>query len=318
MSRSVEEAARVVRAWLDAGSTDLSDRVRDRVLNEFRTTPQDGSVWSLRGHLQMNTVAKFAVTAAAVVVVSLVGVNLLSQKGAVGGPPPSVAPSPSLATTPGPSPSPSQSEVNSVSADYKIGRHSVTVEGVPFSFDIGATGWEPWAFRVVTVPPGGLHLNKSITGPQGAEGLLYWTGFPYGTYTEPCVKLWTSSVWSSTASVVSAVSTAAGTELVTGPVDVSVGGLPAKYMELRVRENLGCDPGYFHAWPSPIHGEPYAGAFWLTPGAGATLSVWILEVDGTRLFIAGETHVGDNATDQELQQLTQEIHHIVDSIQFEQ
>jgi hypothetical protein len=212
--------------------------------------------------------------------------------------------------------------------DYGIGRHSVTVDGVSFSYDITARGWEPWAWESITVPPGGLQLNKSITGGQGAEGLLYWTAFPYGTYTEPCAKLG-EAVFDpptrladianpkSLADVATSLSSAAGTELVVGSVDVSVGGLPAKYMDLRVRENLGCDPGYFHAWPPPIHGEPYAGAFWLTPGVGATISVWILDVDGTRLFIAGETHVGDGVTEQESAQIRQEIHQIVDSIEFE-
>ena len=33
-----------------------------------------------------------------------------------------------------------------------------------------------------------------------------------------------------------------------GPEDVTVGGRPAKHLVVRVREDLGCDPGYFFTW----------------------------------------------------------------------
>lgn len=311
MNRSHEDATRVVRAWLEEGSTELSDRVLDGVLREFPTTPQDWPFWSQRGHSLMNTFAKFAVTAAAVVVLTVVGVNLLSPSGGLGRPPPPVSPPPSPTPTGQTSPSPFPSDVNFGPGDYRIGRHSVTVDGVPFSFDISTRHWEPW-WRG-GVPTGSLRLNKSVIDGQGAEGLVYWTAFPEGLYTELCASLLDPLVGSSIADIATAVSNAAGTELVTEPMDVSVGGLPAKYVELTVREDLGCDPGYFHVFPAQS-----GGAFWLTPGVGATIHVWILDVDGTRLFIAGETqHIRDGATEQRLAGLMGEIHQIIDSIQFE-
>jgi hypothetical protein len=251
----------------------------------------------------MNTYAKFAVTAATVVVLTVVGVNLLSPSGDVGRPPPSLSPPPSPTPTGQPSPSPSQSEVNFGSADYTIGRHSVTVDGVQFSFEIRTSHWEPW--QRGPEPTGGRNLNKSILPSDGqdAEGIVYWTGFPDGTYAEPCGNLLDLPVGATIADIANAVATAAGTELVTAPVDVSVGGVPAKYVAVMVREDLGCDPAYFHAWQAP-----YGGAFWLTAEVGTTISVWILDIDGTQLFIAGETrHEG----------LMGEIHQIIDSIQFE-
>jgi hypothetical protein len=48
----------------------------------------------------------------------------------------------------------------------------------------------------------------------------------------------------------------------------------------------------------------------MTTDVGTTIRVWIVEVDGKRLFIAGETHADGS-------ELGREIQAIVDSIQFE-
>ncbi len=63
----------------------------------------------------------------------------------------------------------------------------------------------------------------------------------------------------------------------------------------------------------------------MTTDVGDTIRVWIVEVHGTRLFIAGEVHAdtGQDASDEnvwtaaEKAALGQEIEQIVDSIQFE-
>ena len=53
------------------------------------------------------------------------------------------------------------------------------------------------------------------------------------------------------------------------------------------------------------------GPFWGTTDKGDTISVWIVDVDGVHLFIAGETkeHAGSN--------LEQEIQQIIESIRFD-
>ena len=98
------------------------------------------------------------------------------------------------------------------------------------------------------------------------------------------------------------MSRAPGTKLVKGPSDVSVGGRPAKHVVLTVRENVGCDPGFFYTWrPQRL------GAFWLTTGVGDTIRVWIVVVNGKRLFLAAATKAGG---------LEKEIQQIVESIRF--
>ena len=94
-----QEMERIVRSWLEPGLTTLTDDVLDPVLDQLPATPQRRR-WSARRIAHMSAFAKFAMAAAAVVVVAIVGYNLLGPSGAsqVGGvPSPSAAPSSSPA-----------------------------------------------------------------------------------------------------------------------------------------------------------------------------------------------------------------------------
>jgi hypothetical protein len=182
--------------------------------------------------------------------------------------------------------------------DPQTREHVNTADGVPFSFKVPAYGWERF---------GSISLNKSETGPQGAEAIIYWSTFPDGGYTdyfghpaaEPCTSLLNPPVGSSAADLAETVSTAPGTELVTRPSDVTVDGQPAKYVELTVREYVDCDPGFFFSWH-----EVYGGAFWASTDVGDTIRVWIVDVDGTRLFIgAATTRLASLDLDEEIRQI---------------
>ncbi len=196
---------------------------------------------------------------------------------------------------------PSQLAVGGASGWLPIGEHAVTVDDVPLTFSVPALvpdrGWSGY---------GSLSITKDTVGPQGAEALVYWKGFPNGVYPYPCANLSSLPVNASTADLAATVSTAPGTELVTGPSDVTVGGRPAKHLVLTVREDLGCDPGYFFTTDTPTGGPG-----WWTTDAGDEIKVWIVDVDGKRLFIAGETKPEAGS------ELDEEIQQIVDSIQFE-
>ena len=85
------DSTRIVRSWLEEGVTALPDRVLDAVLDQVPATPQRRSWWPA-WRFDMNTYTKLAMTAAAVVVVAVVGYNLLPNRGETGGP--SVSPSP--------------------------------------------------------------------------------------------------------------------------------------------------------------------------------------------------------------------------------
>jgi hypothetical protein len=199
--------------------------------------------------------------------------------------------------------------------DPPVARHTVTEQGVSFSFgvpvghlDPGDEGWWERHSSLTTDKSarGPISINKSMSGPQDAEAIIFWTSFPDGDYADPCAGLLSLPVGSSAADLAAAVSTAPGTELLTGPSNVTLGGRPAKHVALTVRENVGCNPGFFYTWRAGI-----GGANWLKTGVGDTIRVWIVDVHGTRLFIEAETTKGYGFG------LEREVQQIVESIRFE-
>lgn len=193
------------------------------------------------------------------------------------------------------------------------GRHSLSVDGVPFSFG------------VPTLTPGGwdqfdrISINKSILGPQGAEAMIYWASFPSGAEAQPCADLLGLPDDASAAEIAATMATAPGTELISGPSDALVGGRPAKHVVVRVLETFGCDPGFFYTWED----IPF-GPLWPTTEVGDTIRAWIVDVDGKRLVIVGETHQGaslDRAdtrlSEEAAAGLDAEIGDIIDSVRFE-
>jgi hypothetical protein len=165
-----------------------------------------------------------------------------------------------------------------------------------------------------------VYMSKSTEGPQGAEAIILWTSLPddlaagaafHGDYVLCRDLLGASPGRSSLADVVATVSTVAGTDLVSGPSDVTVGGRAATYVSFFLTYSvLGngsiCSPGVFMSWD-----DPEGGAMWGNMMAGDTIRVWIVDVDGTRLFIEAATHWNADPD------VGLEIQQIVDSIQFE-
>jgi hypothetical protein len=228
-----------------------------------------------------------AVAAGAGLVVAVVGITRLSPSSSQG------TTAQSGSSPPGASSAP-------------VGRQTVIERGIRFSFRVSTGSWGSFPSISTDKSPGGpISLNKSVAVSQGAEAIIYWTSFPDGDYADPCTRLLGRAVGSSAADLAAAVSTASGTKLVKGPSDVSIGGRPAKHVVLTVRKNVGCDPGFFYAWRD-VHG----GALWPRTAAGDTIRVWIIAVDGTRLFIASATN------EQATARLKREVKQIVESIRF--
>jgi hypothetical protein len=198
--------------------------------------------------------------------------------------------------TPTLSPSPTPGGLGRIQRP-RVGRNSLTVDGVPMSFTVRRHGWEHF---------GRISINKSIIGPQGAEAMIFWTSFPSGERADPCARLSSLPVAASVDDLAFAVSSAPGIDLISGPSDVTVGGRAAQHVVLVVLKDLGCDPGYFYTWP-----DRTTGALWPSTNVGDTIRMWIVRVHGTVLFIEAETTTQANA------QLEREIEQIVGSIRFD-
>ncbi len=195
------------------------------------------------------------------------------------------------------------SSPRSATAPQRGSRYAVIENGVRFSFAVSTiAGWERFTVATGKKPRGRISFNRSIVGAQGAEAIIYWSSFPDGDYADPCARLLGRSVGPSAAALAAAVATAPGTRLVKGPSSVTLGGQPAKNVVLTVGKNLGCDPGFFYSWDNYRLG----GAFWHM-SAGDTIRVWIVAVDGMRLFIAAATSVQSESVNKEIQQIVESI-----------
>jgi hypothetical protein len=195
--------------------------------------------------------------------------------------------------------------------DYRPAqRLSRVVDGVRFSFEIPKCCWEQGPHMRVhgRFRDGKLLISESTVGPQGAEAVLFWTSFPDGDRADACGSLTSALVGPSAANLAAAVARAPGTKLVKGPSDVAVGGRPAKHVVLRVREDFGCDPGFFYTWwPRGPRGQCW-GACWLESSESDTIRVWIVAVGGTRLFFeAATTKQGGSYSDKDIRQIVESI-----------
>jgi hypothetical protein len=166
--------------------------------------------------------------------------------------------------------------------------------GKAFSVDIPVSGWfSNGSFRIFT--------------GSGQNSFIFWTDAPTNVYGDPCTKEPLDPPAGATpAELAAAVSSIPGTDLVDGPSDITIGGQPGTHVSIKIREDVACAPEGFLLWYA---GDPAAGRW---PDAlGDTIHVWIIDVDGTNVWIDGE--VGKN-TVPELQAVIQQI---VESIQFE-
>lgn len=319
---SSRDTDRFIRDFLEEGLTELPDRVYDAVRSDIDRASQRVVIdpWKAR---DMTTFARVAIAAAAVVTVAIVGISLAPARDVASGA--SVLPPTTFSSEPQPTSSPSAADVPRRAARYPtgwvtIGPHAVTVDGIPLSFTVGS-GWE--GHEQYNMPASGWeghehYLSKSTEGSQDAEAIIFWATFPggwtspskhNGTYV-PCIDLLGQPEGRSVADLAAAVSTVAGTDVVSGPSDVLVGGRPAKYVKFLVTysvvdNDLVCGPGFFYSWEANNRG-----AFWSSTIPGDTIRVWIVDVADTILFIEAETNWNAGT------EVEREIQQIVDSIQF--
>ena len=295
---SGQDITRIVRSWLGTDEHESADRVLGIVIAQLDTTRQRRSWWPARRTADMPTYAKLAIAAVSVVVVALIGITVwprVSGPGTI----PTASPAPSASPTSSPSPPASPSAASVVfppTGELEVGRHSMTRVGIPFTFDVATSGW---------TSNGDFAIDWNDVGPDGA-GFIFWGETPVGVFADPCASTRGPLSGPTNADRAAAVATVPGTDLVSGPADVTVGGHPATKVVVTVREDVGCAAGSFYLWYAPS-----VGLARFATELGSTISVWIIDVDGTFVWIDGETYKGAGP------EQSQAIQQIVDSIEFE-
>lgn len=297
------DVTRIVRSWLNEDRHEDADRVLNTVLANLDTTPQRRAWWPARRFPLMNTYLKVGLAAAAVVIAAVIGLQLIGPTN-VGGPGPAETPTPAETLTPTPQPTASPAPASDFppAGALAIGRHPMTLAGVQLSFEVPTSGW---------ISNGEFGLDKGNFDTPDSAGFILWPASAAdNVYADPCAGTRLSPpAGPSAAERAAAVSTVPGIDLVSGPSEVTVGGYPAQHVVLTVPGDIGCAANDFYLWYDADDSGGELGRY--ATELGSTIYVWIIDVDGTIVWIDGETYEESGPAAE------QEVRQIVDSIRFE-
>jgi hypothetical protein len=295
------DTTRIVRSWLEQGVTALPDRVLDAVLDQLPATPQRRSRWPAWRSPDMTNQTRALLAIAAAVAIAVVGYQFLPNVGGPGRQPsPTPAPTPSPAPSPTPliTPTPTKAAVVPAAGPLSIGRHDLNLEGVHMTFAIASAGW---------TSNGSFGFDKGTVHTPGGRGFIVWEDDPDGIFSDPCNQVKAPKAGPTAAEMAAAIASLPGAEVVTAPTAVTIGGKPAQKVVIRIPEDIPCPPDQFYLW----YDETIAGNARYVTDPGNTIRVWIIEVDGKRVQLDGESVMGAS------QAIDDELEAIVDSIQFD-
>jgi hypothetical protein len=254
-----------------------ADRVLDAVLDRIDATPQRRAAWWLVWRFPaMNTTAKLAMGAAAVMVIVLLGIRLLVPGS------PSFGSGPDPAETPSPTASPRQ--IPSGMTSLNAGRHSLgSAFPVGISFDLPA-GWTSCSLapleQAVCLHPGTVYAPTGVgVGFLSVEDVV----------ADPCneASFLDPSVRPSIEDLATAISNLPGFEATTAE-DVTLDGFAAKRFTVTAPRNAGCE---LSTWATPTRTNGVA--------AGEANLLYLIDVDGERVMISA-AYDPSNVSDEQL------------------
>lgn len=249
------EVTRIVRSWLEEGPTVLPDRVLDQVLDGVPAISQRGSRWPPRWWDETNAAIRLAIAAAAVVVVAVLGISLFPGQGGIGGP--------GATATPTASPTVVPRQFPPINGELSGGAYTLGPPfPVPITFDV-PSGWSDCSL--------GIYEQQVCLDEVGVSFMII-----DNVVADPCDPiLQAPAVGRSVDDLVAAISSLDGFTA-TAPVDVEVDGFPGKQLTVTAPADPGCE---LLAWASP---ERTNGV-----GHGEVNDVRIVDIDGTRVLVAG-------------------------------
>jgi hypothetical protein len=289
---------RLIRAFLDEGRTELPDRAYDAVRAHIERTHQRVVIGPWR-QPRMSNLARLALAAAAVLVVSVVGIRLLPGDPSLGGIPTETAkPTQTTSPTASPSPVPGPSALpDGALAPGTYVAHPLAPSngGMAVTFTVPA-GWE--GFQGVGILP--------TTGAAGPGGMgIGLGGLVNGLYSDPCHGHERPDVipGPTVDDLVQAFADQSAYET-TAPVSVTFGGFSGKRLDLLLPSDVdfaSCDNGGFYIWDGSIYAQ----------GPGNRWHLSILDVEGMRVVILAQDFEATPAQDKA------ELQAILDSIRIE-
>ena len=282
---------RTARAWLQDGPVVMSDRALQAALDEVHLTRQRRPPWTTWRNATVNSyLARIAATAAAVVLVAVIGVNLLP-----GDNPPGSQPTGSPAATTSPTASPA-AEPSAAARDVDI-----TYDPYPFRLTLTLpSGWDGTDGAFVVQKPYGGDPPRTLAIATWVVGNVYTDGCQWeGSLLNP-------PLGPTVDDLANAISGLEDRET-TVPVDVVLDGFVGKELEMTIPDIdfASCDNGEFRSWVDPT------GIARFHQGPLEHSRILILEVGGTRVLIFGRSFPASSPAD------VAELDQIIDTIQIE-
>jgi hypothetical protein len=227
----------------------LPDRVVDAVLNEAHRTRQRIVIGPWRIPL-MNSALKVAIGAAAVVAVTVAGVNLLPGEPGPGGPP-AVSPSPLVSqSVPPPSPSPAVDRM-------KVGG---TEQGLTLEL------------------PDGWQNNVYAASPGSVPGEAFFVSVPTNTFPDGCKTTEPGPDIEPTVEAIAAAIAQIPGVPASEPSQTTIAGYDTTYIELTGPSTLACRE--VNLWRDSPDGN------WWISEPNEIVRVHVLDVDGEPVAIA--------------------------------
>jgi hypothetical protein len=299
----------LIKTFLEDGPEELSDRAYDAVRAEIDHTRQRALIGPWRVPT-LNNYARYAIAAAAVLLVAVIGINLIPRSSGVGEPgataTPTAAATPSATAEPptrAPStPEPSDAAVRLPFADGDI------AAGTYFMDDFTTTRRTYMQF---TVPAGWRVDDPGLRkGTNTATEVLFTPWVLSHIFANGCQ--WNALEMvevSSVDEIVNALAEQLGREASVA-TDVMVGGLEAKRMELTVSPDLDtstCTNGNQRYWPGA--GPDMSSGLCCDP-AGNIDVVYVVDAAAAPLVLVARHYPGS------LPEHVAELQSIIDSIQI--
>jgi len=305
------DVTRIVRTWLEAGTTTLPDRVLDEVLDRLPATPQRRPPWPTWRLTNMPAPIRAAIAAAAIGLFSVLGISVMPPPTTPVGPYAEASPTPSIAPgSPVPLPG-GPLEPGRYTTRLFVGPTTELCMAPPQPDCVNPT--EDDTVRVsYTIPDGWSAIERTLwltdghNSPPGGAGLDFGRG-PW-LHSQPCLTDEQIALDNAPADIevgpgVDDFATALAEHPLldtTSPVDVTLDGYSGKYLDLQVPLDLS-DCAQYYVWEPGIYAQ----------GPGHRWHIWILDVDGVRVVMTAYDYA--ETTPERRAQLAS----IVDSIDLE-
>lgn len=295
------ETLRAIDAWLEEGRTALPDHVLDAVLEQLPSKPQRRPTWAVRRINHMNPIAKYAMAAAAVVAIAIVGMNLVGTWGTS-----QVGSQPSIATSPLPSSAPSSSPARLAPSSGLIdaGRYRWDLPGGSVSFDL---------------PDGWTAEDASILKNEGTDAEIgIYPSFPghewevTHVYSDACFSANAlEPIGDTAADLVAALDNQKSTDVLIR--DVTAGSVVGQRVEVFEDPNLDDRSACRHgsAGPLQIWSDEHETGWYFAIFPGVRGVAYVFDVDGDRLVFSGA--YGPEAAEADVAAIDK----IVESMEFE-